>query len=69
VAVKRGNRGGPRKGAGRKPVVAGEVRNNRVVVLLTNVELKTLKKYAKEEDLPIGTAAYKLMAGALKRRK
>jgi hypothetical protein len=33
------------------------------------MELKTLKKYAKEEDLPIGTAAYKLMAGALKRRK
>ena len=69
MAVRKGGRGGPRKGAGRKPVIAGEVRSNRVVVLLTNGELGTLKKYAKQQDVPIGTAGYMLLASALKRRK
>jgi hypothetical protein len=34
----KGRRGGPRKGAGRKPEQEGEPRRNRVVVLLTDAE-------------------------------
>jgi hypothetical protein len=35
--------------------------------MLSNDELKTLQKYAKKEKLPLGTAAYRIIAKVLKR--
>jgi len=61
-------RGGVRKGAGRKPMT-GETRRNRVVAFLSDREYRALKDFARKHDLPIGTAAYKLLARTLGRRK
>ncbi len=55
-------------GAGRKPVT-GETRSNRVVAFLSDREYRTLKEFAREEDLPIGTAVYKILARSLARRR
>ena len=63
--------GGRRAGAGRPPGTgtgpSKNARINRVVAMLSNDELKTLQKYAKREKLPLGTAAYRIIARALKR--
>ena len=66
--MRKGKRGGPRKGAGRKPI-GDKVRRHRVVVLLNDLELMQLQELAERRDLPVGTAAYELVAGCLKRRK
>ena len=68
-AVKKGTRGGARKGAGRKPAQPGGARRNRVVVLLTDEQLEALQRLAEEEFLPTGTVAYQLLARVLMRRK
>lgn len=60
--------GGPRKGAGRKSTVPGEVRRNRVTFTLTDAELVKLQALAAEKDLPTGTAAYEIVAKVLRRR-
>jgi len=65
---KRGMWGGPRKGAGRK-ATAGQVRRNRVVVMLTDAELAKLHRWAEEKDLPLGSIAYEIVGRALARRK
>jgi len=39
------------------------------VVTLTDAELAKLHRLADERDLPIGTAAYEIVARALSRRK
>jgi hypothetical protein len=44
-------------------------RINRVVAMLSNDELKILKRIAREKKLPLGTAAYEIIARALKRSK
>ena len=54
---------------GRPPKPAEEVRTERVVVTLTPVELAKLERIAADQDLPLGTAAYRIVARALKRRK
>jgi hypothetical protein len=63
--------GGRRTGAGRPPGTgtgpSKNARINRVVAMLSNDELKTLQKYAKKEKLPLGTAAYRIIAKVLKR--
>ena len=69
AAVRKGGWGGPRKGSGRRPVVEGQVRRNRVVVMLTDDQLVKLEKLADQKDLPVGTVAYDFVARALKRRK
>ena len=69
VTVKRTGRGGPRPGAGKPRGPSGEVRRNRVVVLLTDTELQRLEKLAKARDLPLGTAAYEILSRSLARRK
>ncbi len=63
--------GGRRKGAGR-PLGTGtgpskHARINRVVAMLSNDELKILQAHAKREKLPLGTAAYRIIAQALRR--
>lgn len=68
AAVKKGMWGGPRKGSGRK-ATPGEVRRNRVTIMLTDTELGRLHRWAEEKDLPFGTVAYKIVARALARRK
>lgn len=63
--------GGRRPGAGRPPGTgtgpSKDARINRVVAMLSNNELKTLQKHAKRQKLPLGTAAYKIIAKALRR--
>jgi hypothetical protein len=63
--------GGRRPGAGR-PVGLGtgpskHARINRVVAMLSNDEFKKLQKHAKGAGLPLGTAAYRIIARSLKR--
>jgi hypothetical protein len=63
--------GGRRKGAGR-PLGTGtgpskHARINRVVAMLSNDELKILQAHARREKLPLGTAAYRIIAQALRR--
>lgn len=71
-AKTKGAWGGPRKGAGRPPGTgpgpSPDARRNRVVVMLRDRELARLKRLAKAKDLPLGTVAYELLAGALARR-
>ena len=44
------------------------VRRNRVVVMLTDGEFATLRRWADERELPFGTVAYEAVARALRRR-
>ena len=53
-------------GTGKPPE---EVRQHRVVVMLARAELETLKRIANEQDTPLGTAAYRILARSLRRRK
>ena len=55
-------------GAGRKPLT-GETRRNRVVAFLSDREYRTLKRFAREGDLPVGTAVYEILSRFLRRRK
>jgi hypothetical protein len=69
--TKKSGWGGSRPGAGR-PAGTGtgpskDARINRVVAMLSNDELKTLQKFAKRQKLPLGTAAYQIIAKALRR--
>ena len=62
--------GGRRRGAGR-PLGTGtgpskHARINRVVAMLSNDELKILQAHAKRKKLPLGTAAYRIIAEALR---
>ncbi len=68
---KQSNWGGRRRGAGR-PQGTGtgpskNARINRVVAMLSNDELSILQAHAKRERLPLGTAAYQIIARALRR--
>ena len=58
------SRMGRPKGSGLPPEM---VRTERVVVMLTPGEREKLARLAEERDLPIGTAAYELVARALRR--
>lgn len=67
------NWGGRRPGAGRPPGTgtgpSPNARINRVVVMLNNDELKKLKRMARKERLPLGTAAYQIVANTLRRQR
>ncbi len=71
VRKKKSQWGGRRKGAGRPPGPgtgpSKHARINRVVAMLSNDELKILQAHAKREKLPLGTAAYRIIARALRR--
>jgi len=65
--------GGRRPGAGR-PKGSGTgpspgARINRVVAMLSNDELKALKRIARQKKVPLGTAAYQIIARAIKRNR
>lgn len=68
MAVRKTGRGGPRHGSGRPRGPSGEVRRNRVVILLTDTELAQLHEIAHEYMLPIGSAAYEIVERSLRRR-
>lgn len=53
---------------GRPPGPPDTVRRNRVVVMLTDAEIAALRDLADSKGLPTGTAAYQIMARALRRR-
>ncbi len=42
-------------------------RCNRVAVMLSDVELKKVRAYARKHRVPVSTAAYQLLAASLKR--
>ncbi len=71
VRKKKSRWGGRRKGAGRPPGTgtgpSKHARINRVVAMLSNDELKTLQAHARRQKLPLGTAAYRIIAKALRR--
>jgi hypothetical protein len=66
--VKRSGRGGARLGAGHPKGPIEALRRNRVSVLLTDSELAKLQSIAKEQHIPLGTAAYEIVARVLARR-
>jgi hypothetical protein len=70
-ARKQSSWGGRRRGAGRPPGTgtgpSKNARVNRVVAMLSNDELSILQAHAKRERLPLGTAAYQIIARALRR--
>ena len=70
-AKKKGTWGGRRPGAGR-PKGSGKgtspnLRRNRVAVMLSDAELKSLNALAQKQGIPVATAAYRLMAKPLGR--
>ena len=71
VRKKKSQWGGRRKGAGRPPGTgtgpSKHARINRVVAMLSNDELKILQAHARREKLPLGTAAYRIIAKTLRR--
>lgn len=73
VRKKKSGWGGRRPGAGRPPGTgtgpSKDARINRVVAMLSNDELKILQRYARQEKLPLGTAAYRIIAKALSRMR
>ena len=67
----KGTWGGRRPGAGR-PKGSGQgpspnSRRNRVAVMFTDTELKTLNGLARKKRIPVATAAYELISRGLKR--
>ena len=65
-----GKRGGPRLGAGRPKGSGGpakNVRRNRVVAMLSDSELAKLQRLAHQQEKPLGTCAYEIIAQRLKR--
>ncbi len=69
---KKGTWGGKRPGAGR-PKGSGKgpspnSRRNRVAVMLTDTELRTLKATARKQGVPVSTAAYRYIAKSLGRK-
>ena len=54
------------KGSGGPPEL---VRKNRVVVMLTDAELEQMREIAAAQETAVGTAAYKILARALTRRR
>ena len=68
-ARKEGRWGGPRRGAGRPPLVEGEPRRNRVVLMLTDNEFANLERLAQQSGTPLSTKAWELLSRAIRRAK
>jgi hypothetical protein len=69
LTARKGAWGGPRRGAGRRPGPTDTVRRNRVTITLTDAELAKLHRLAEKKDLPLGTAAYEIVARVLARQR
>ena len=57
---------------GRPPGSGGppeSVRRNRVVVMLTDAELATLRRLAESRELPLGTMLYQLVNRSVRAKK
>ena len=67
MAIVRYRKGGRQPGAGRKPLT-GVARGNRVVAFLDDDESRKLSEYADDLGVPVGRAAYLILARFLKRR-
>jgi hypothetical protein len=72
-AVAKPNWGGRRAGAGR-PVGTGkgaspDARHNRIAIMLSDDELRTLKSVARDGKLPVATAAYQMIKPKLRRKR
>ncbi len=63
--MRKKRRPGRPKGSGKPPEL---VRRNPVVAMLTDAELVVLKRIAREQRIPVSTAAYEILARTLKRR-
>lgn len=68
---KKSGHGGKRSGAGR-PVGTGtgrgkNARHNRIAVMLSDKELRALKRLAKKSNMRLATIAYVFVASALDR--
>ena len=59
--------GGARPGAGRKPLPRSKRRDNRVVVMLTDAEVRKLRRLAREAGEPVGVLAYGVVSRFLRR--
>ena len=66
MGARKKHKGGRPKGSGGPPEF---VRRNRVVIMLTDGELRTLEHLADSRGLPIATAAYQILARSLRRRR
>ena len=66
-AGRKNGRGGPRAGAGRKPIPPGERQRNRVTVNLTDHEYDELRQAAKDEAP--GAFARRVLVRYLARRR
>jgi hypothetical protein len=63
-------KGGPRRGAGRKPTEGeGQTRRNKVAFMLGDEDFEKLSKLAAKQDLPAGAAAWAIFVKALRRLK
>ncbi len=54
---------------GRPAAPPQTLRRNRVVVMMTDTEVEKLHRLAANKEIAVGTAAYEILARALKRRK
>jgi hypothetical protein len=58
----------PRK-MGRPPKPQGEVRRNRIAIMVTDAELRALEQVAEQRRQPLGTIVHELLAKLLKSRR
>ena len=69
LARRKPRAGGKRRQLGRPPGPPENVRRNRVFAQVTDTEFRKLERLADEQDRPLSTVVYELLAGALKRRR
>lgn len=62
-------KGGRRTRLGRPPGDPAKVRRNKVFAMVTDAEIERLERLADDQDKPLSTVVYELLARALKRRK
>ena len=67
--AKKRTRAGGRQPLGRPPGPPEKVRRNKVFAMLTDSEMEKLERLAEEQELPLSTAVYEILARFLKRRK
>ncbi len=57
-----------RAGVGRPPGPPEVVRRNRLLLTVTDGEMRLLRRLAEADEIPAGTLAYQLFSAGLKRR-
>ena len=69
MSGKKTRAGGRRRKMGRPPGPPEKVRRNLVRAMLTDAEFKKIERLADEQDRPLSTVVYEILARALKRRR